>query len=94
MTANITPEVLSAHDHGNCELCDQIERDLAAANAEREELRKDAERYRQHLKGCWWDCEIETSFAAYELEQRVIDDDWWKQDGAEIDAAIAAREKP
>jgi hypothetical protein len=31
MTANITPEGLSAHDHGNCELCDKIERDLAAA---------------------------------------------------------------
>lgn len=26
-----TPTPISAHDHGNCELCDQIERDLAAA---------------------------------------------------------------
>ena len=29
---------LSAHDHGNCELCDQIEAQLSAAQARIEEL--------------------------------------------------------
>jgi hypothetical protein len=61
----------------------QLERENAA-------LKADAERYRQHLKGYWWDNEIETSFAAYELEQREVDDKWWKEDDAEIDAAINA----
>lgn len=37
---------MSAHDHGNCELCDQLERELAAKAEECEALRKDAERYR------------------------------------------------
>jgi hypothetical protein len=26
-------EVISCHDHGNCELCDQLDRDLADARA-------------------------------------------------------------
>ena len=33
-------EVLSMHAHGNCELCDQIERELAQARADVEALRR------------------------------------------------------
>lgn len=40
---NITPEGLSAHDHGNCELCDKIERELAAALEELARLKAPVE---------------------------------------------------
>jgi len=33
-------EKLSCHDHGNCELCDQIERELTQARADMESLRR------------------------------------------------------
>ncbi len=46
-------ETLSAHDHGNCELCDQIERDLAAALEESAKLRAEVERLRGTLLPAW-----------------------------------------
>jgi len=35
---------LSSHDHGNCELCDKIEHELSALQAENKRLRDDLAR--------------------------------------------------
>jgi hypothetical protein len=40
-----TETPMSSHDHGNCELCDQIERENAALRERLERAKKDAARY-------------------------------------------------
>ena len=65
MTANITPEVLSAHDHGNCELCDEIERKLAAALEENAALREQLDRLK---------AELESANRAYADVMRAVDE--------------------
>lgn len=42
-------ELPSAHDHGNCELCDWIEQKLAALSAEHERVKKENERFLREL---------------------------------------------